>query len=86
MSAIRGMPFGPARGGSDVNVDLLFAAVPLSLLDVLLLPLGLLLVVPGPAALLAGLLHGLELVLHVSFAKLGHVAPLHWLSGFEEFL
>lgn len=68
--------------------DLLLPATPLSLLDVLFLPLLLLLRVPLPAALLSGLLHGLELSRHVplAFALLGHVAPGHVLSGSEEFL
>lgn len=68
--------------------DLLLPATPLSLLDVLLLPLLLLLVVPLPAALLPGLLHGLKLVRHIPlvFVQLWHVASGHRLSRSEEFL
>lgn len=68
--------------------DLLLPAIPLSLLDVLLPPLLLLIVVPLPAALLPGLLHGLKLVRHTPlvFVQLWHVAFGHWLSRSEEFL
>lgn len=68
--------------------DLLLPATPLSLLDILLLSLLLLLVVPLPAALLPGLLHGLKLAWHIPlvFVQLWHVASGHWLSGSEEFL
>lgn len=68
--------------------DLLLPAMPLSLLDVLLLPLLLLLPVPLPAALLPGLLHGLKFARHVLlvFVELWHVASCHQLSGSEEFL
>lgn len=68
--------------------DLLFPAMPLSLLDVLLLPLLLLVPVPLPAALLPGLLHGLKLARHVLlvFVEFRHVASCHQLSGSEEFL
>lgn len=66
--------------------DLLLPAIPLSLLDVLLFPLLLLILVPLPAALFPGLLHGLILVRHIPLAGLGHVASGHWLSGSQEFL
>lgn len=68
--------------------DLLFPATPLFLLDVLLLPLLLLLLVPLPAAVLPGLLHGLKLACHIALvlAQLWHVASGHRLSGSEEFL
>lgn len=68
--------------------DLLLPAMPLSLLDVLLLPLLLLLPVPLPAALLPDLLHGLKFARHVLlvFVELWHVASCHRLSGSEEFL
>ena len=67
--------------------DLLLAAAVLPLLDVLLLPLLLLLGVPHPASLLAGLLHGLELVLHVPLVRvLGHVAAGHGPTGPQQLL
>lgn len=68
--------------------DLLLPAIPLSLLDILILPLLLLLIVPLPAALLPGLLHGLKLARHVPlvFALLWHIASGHRLSGSEESL
>ena len=68
--------------------DLHLPAVPLSLLDILFLPLLLLLLVPLPAALLPGLLHRRKLVRHIPlvFVQLWHVASGHRLSGSEEFL
>lgn len=68
--------------------DLLLPAIPLPLLDVLVLPLLLLFLVPLPAALLPGFLHRLKLARHVSlfFALLWNVASGHWLSGPEKFL
>lgn len=68
--------------------DLLLSAIPLSLLDVLILPLLLLVFVSLPAPLLSGLLHGLKLALCGSllFGHLRHVAPGHRLLGSEQFL
>ena len=85
------MPCGHQPGGAGLVglslFDLLLPAAVLPLLDVLLLPLLLLLCVPMPAPLLAGLLHGLELVLHVALVRvLGHVAAGHGPTGPQQLL
>lgn len=69
-------------------LDLLLPAIPLSLLDILLLPLLLLLFVSLPAALFSGLLHGLKLVLHGAplFVHLWHITPGHRPLESEQFL
>lgn len=67
-----------------VCVDLLLPAAPLSLSNVLFLPPLMFLLTPPLTALLPGLLHRFKLICCVPLAKLGHIAPRHWLGSGKE--